>query len=83
MTDCEGFTGTYLAQGNFRDWLDRLSVHCPTHGHMLQAGQGIHLLHVREEESYVANLTKPFVIPFIKSSLILLDRVTKEKVGLP
>jgi len=40
---------------------------------MLQVGQGIHLLHVREEEPPVANLAKPFVIPIIKSSLILLD----------
>ena len=83
MTDYEVFMGIYLAQGNFGDWLDQLSVHHPTQGHMLQVGQGIHPHHVREEESHVTNLAKPFVIPIIKSSLILLDRVTKEEVRLP
>jgi len=73
MTDCEGFTGTYLAQENSEDWLDQLPVHYPTHGHILQVDQGIHPLYVQEEESPVANLTKLFVILIIKSSLILLD----------
>jgi len=83
MTDGEGFKGTYLDQGNSSDWPNQLLVHCPTHRHMLQVGQGIHLLHVREEKPPIANLTKPFVIRFIKSSLILLDRVTEEVVRLP
>ena len=83
MTDGEGFTGTYLVQGNSRDWLDQLPVHCLTYGHMLQVGQRIHPLYVQEEKPPVANLAKPFVIPIIKSSFILLDQVTKEEVGLP
>jgi len=83
MIDCEGFMGTYLAEGNSRDWLDQLSVHCLTHENMLLVGQEIHPIHVREEKSLVANLAKPFVILVIKNNLILLDRVTKEEVGLP
>ena len=79
MTDGEGFTGNYVAQGNSRDWPDQLLVHCPTHGYML----GRHLLHIKEGKPLVANLAKPFVIPIIKSSLIHLDRVTKEDIGLP
>ena len=50
---------------------------------MLQVGQGIHPLHVREKESLIVNLTKPFVISVIKSSLILLDQLTKEEDELP
>jgi len=69
MTDGEGFTGTYLAQENSRDWLDQLPVHRPTRGHMLQVGQGIHPLHVREEDPPIVNLAKPFVIPISIESL--------------
>jgi len=83
MIDGEGFTGTYLAQGNSGDWLDQLLVHCLTHRLMLQVGQGIHPLHVQEEEPLVANLAKPFVIPIIQSNFILLDWVTKKEVRLP
>ena len=83
MTDSEDFAGTYLAQGNSGDWLDQLSVHHPTHGHMLQVGQGIHPLYIQEEKLPIANLVKPFVISIIKSNLILLDRVTREEVSLP
>jgi len=68
MTDGEGFMGTYFPQGNSGDWLDQLPVHFPTHGYILQVGQGIHSLHVREEEPPIANLEKPFVIPIIKIS---------------
>ena len=83
MTDGEGFTGTYLAQDNSRDWLDQLLIHRSTHGHMLQVGQERYPLHVREEKPPIANLAKLIVILIIKSSLILLNRVTEEEVGLP
>jgi len=83
MTNDEGFTGTYLAQGNSEDWLDQLPVHCLIHGHMLHVGQGDTSAHIWEEEPPAATLAKPFVIPIIKSSFILLDRVTKEEVGHP
>jgi len=82
MTNDEGFTSTYLAQSDSREWPDQLPIHGPTYGHMLQIDQRIHLLHIQAEEPPIANLAKPFVMPVIKGNLILLNRVIKEEVGL-
>ena len=70
IPDGVGFMGTYLAQGDFREWPDQISVHCPTHEHMLQIGQRIHTLHIREEEASITDLAEPFIVPVIKGSLI-------------
>ena len=77
MTDGEGFTITYLAHDNFGDWPNQLRVHCSTHGHMLQVGQclGGKTSYCQSDEAIYNR--------HHKSSLILLDRVTKEDVGLP
>ena len=35
MIDCVDVVDTYLAQKNFKDWLNQFPVHRPMYGHML------------------------------------------------